>query len=268
MIIRDFLKRIWLKLSPSYRVSKRIEAQVENLQNKIPFISDEIKSLETTINQKYEKNIQEYINSLNHCRHMYKRGRDEDIDNSIDYFRLSSLELMASKFKEEKTTGECAELGVFRGEFARLINKYFPDRILYLFDTFEGFDIRDTEFDDEKNYRKAIHDFSHTSVKSVLDKMPYPEKCIVKKGYFPESINDDILPEFCFVSIDVDLYKPIYSGLEFFYKKLVKGGVIFVHDYENCDYEGVKQAVKDFSKAYDISYFIMSDICGSAVFIK
>ena len=41
--------------------------------------------------------------------------------------------------------GECAEAGVFEGDFAKWINQYFPDRKLYLFDTFEGFDMRDIE---------------------------------------------------------------------------------------------------------------------------
>jgi len=249
MKVRSLMKNILLMISPTYR-------SINNMERTLTFLFNKVESLEMR------------DAPLNRCRYMFKKARDNDIDNYLDYFRLSSLELIASKIKEEKIPGECAELGVFQGEFARFINKYFPDRILYLFDTFEGFDVRDTTYDDKNNYRKKIHAFSNTNTRLVLDKMPYPEKCIIKEGYFPESIDNDILSEFCFVSIDVDLYKPTYAGLEYFYSKLVKGGVIFVHDYENCDYAGVKQAVKDFSKNYGLSYFIMSDICGSAVFIK
>lgn len=36
--------------------------------------------------------------------------------------------------------GCVAEAGVFQGNFAKVINANFPDRKLYLFDTFEGFD--------------------------------------------------------------------------------------------------------------------------------
>lgn len=49
--------------------------------------------------------------------------------------------------------------------------------------------------------------------------MPNKEKVVIKKGYFPESIqNDENLKneKFCFVSLDPDLYKPILEGLEFF----------------------------------------------------
>ena len=45
-----------------------------------------------------------------------------------------------------------AELGVYRGEFAKEINKVFPDRTLYLFDTFEGFAEQDCDTEVKKGY--------------------------------------------------------------------------------------------------------------------
>lgn len=37
----------------------------------------------------------------------------------------------------------------FRGEFAKYIHRAFPHSKLYLFDTFEGFDQRDVEYEKE-----------------------------------------------------------------------------------------------------------------------
>ena len=56
--------------------------------------------------------------------------------------------------------------------------------------------------------------------------MAHPDNCIVKQGFFPETATD-VEDTFCFVSIDTDLYEPIYQGLKFFYPKLEKGGYIF-----------------------------------------
>ena len=42
------------------------------------------------------------------------------------------------------------------------------------------------------------------------------ENCIIKEGYFPET-TIGIEEIFSFVSIDVDLYEPMYAGLQFFY---------------------------------------------------
>ena len=54
-----------------------------------------------------------------------------------------------------------------------------------------------------------------------------------KKMCIRDSSIEEALPSFCFVSIDTDLYKPTYVGLSEFYPKLVKGGVIIIHDYNS-----------------------------------
>jgi O-methyltransferase len=64
----------------------------------------------------------------------------------------------------------------------------FPDRKLYLFDTFEGFDERDVKIELKNNYSAGNQDFSNTSVELVLNKMKHKDNCIIKKGFFPETI--------------------------------------------------------------------------------
>lgn len=51
---------------------------------------------------------------------------------------------------------------------------------------------------------------------------------------------------FCFVNLDMDLYKPTLEGLLFFYPLMVHGGIIVVHDFFSKGYEGVNAAVKEF----------------------
>ena len=204
------------------------------------------------------------------CSNMtkYIERKRPDYVFDFDIVRSSSLELVAHEIYESKIAGDVAELGVYRGDFAEKINKAFPDRTLYLFDTFEGFDERDIEKENQEGHNRKYHDFSKTSEKSVLKRMRFPENCIVKKGYFPETARG-IENNFVFVSIDVDLYEPIYQGLRFFYPRLVKGGYIFVHDYnQEKMYPGTKVAVKKFSKETGVSFFPLSDIAGSAIFFK
>ncbi|GBU25088.1 methyltransferase [Fibrobacteria bacterium R8-3-H12] len=198
---------------------------------------------------------------------MYLIGRDrEKWIYNYDYFRRSSLELVAGELKERGITGSVAELGVYRGYFAQYINYLFPTQKLYLFDTFEGFS--DKNFKNESNSSWIDQDFSNTSVELVLKKMKYPDNCIVRKGFFPETALGLENEEYIFVSIDTDLYEPMYEGLKYFYPRLKKGGYIFVHDYNCVAYSGVKNAVKQFSKENDISFFPLSDQMGSVVFVK
>ncbi|MCL2712186.1 MAG: TylF/MycF family methyltransferase [Methanomassiliicoccaceae archaeon] len=185
----------------------------------------------------------------------------------FDYVRVSSLELVAEEIYDKAIDGAVAELGVYRGDFAKIINEAFPDRKLYLFDTFEGFDDRDTNIEKEKKFSEGDQDFSDTNIELVLSKMKHPENCIVKKGYFPDTAKD-VNESFVFVSIDADLYEPIYNGLVYFYKNMEGGGVIFVHDYNNDVYKGAKEAVRKFCAENDIGYFPLSDACGTAVIIK
>jgi O-methyltransferase len=72
--------------------------------------------------------------------------------------------------------GNVAELGVYRGDFAQYINIAFPDRKLYLFDTFEGFDEKDITLEEKQNYSCARSDFSKTSIERVLNRMKYKKR--------------------------------------------------------------------------------------------
>lgn len=187
--------------------------------------------------------------------------------NYFDYIRLSTLELVATEINNRGLKGNVAELGVYRGGFAKLINEYFPDRSLYLFDTFEGFDKRDAMVEKEAGFSTASQDFSNTSVQEVLKVMPNVEKCIPKIGFFPETA-EGLTDEFVFVSLDADLYEPIYKGLAFFYPKLVSGGYIFVHDFNNEDYKGARKAVEQFCKEQNINFLPLPDLCGTAIITK
>ncbi len=142
--------------------------------------------------------------------------------------------------------GNVASLGVYRGDFARYINESFRDKVLYLFDTFEGFSQEDVQKDTDMAKCLGAKHFANTSVELVLSKMPYPEQCIIKKGWFPQSAKDLEHESFCFVNLDCDLYEPILAGLRFFYPKMVSKGVILVHEYFFCGYVGVREAVEEF----------------------
>jgi O-methyltransferase len=194
--------------------------------------------------------------------------RDREIDtNYFDYIRLATLELISHEINTKKLKGNTAELGVYKGKFARYINQYFPDRLLYLFDTFEGFDDRDIISETKEKLSSGDQDFSDTSIEGVLKRMPFPEKCIPKKGFFPESAKN-VYDSFVFVSLDADLYEPIYNGLAFFYPKMVAGGYIFIHDFNNDNYKGARKAVEQFCDENKINYLPIPDFGGSAIVMK
>jgi len=201
-------------------------------------------------------------NSLNYLK------RERKIDkNYFDYIRLSTFELVSQEINTKKIEGNVAELGVYKGKFARYINKYFPDRTLYLFDTFTGFDSRNIAKENKENFSSGNQDFADTSIDIVLSIMPNPDKCKPIKGFFPESAKG-IEDTFAFVSLDADLYEPIHSGLGFFYPRLTKGGYIFIHDFNNDLYKGSRKAVEDFCLENNIGFVPIPDSGGTAIITK
>lgn len=168
----------------------------------------------------------------------------------MDYFRYRTFELVANEIIKNNVDGNVAEVGVFKGTFSKMINAKFPDKKLYLFDTFESFD--SDEFNDELEKGRCpdnfLEVFKNTSVDKVLADMEYPDNCIVRKGLFPATAAGLEDARYAFVSIDVDFEKSILDGLRYFYPRLNRGGELFVHDYNNRFLEGVKKAVKTYEQ--------------------
>ena len=189
--------------------------------------------------------------------------------HGMDYVRISTTELLSREINEQKINGEIAELGVYKGDFSKLLSDLFPNRKLYLFDTFEGFSEEDVKLEQKKVFSNAkTGHLGDTNIEIVIDKVTHKENIIVKKGYFPQTTEGLDNENYAFVSIDVDLYKPTYEGLCYFYEHLSKGGYILIHDYNLDYYKGVKKAVHDFSSKYGVSFVPVSDFHGSVIITK
>ena len=187
----------------------------------------------------------------------------------VDKVQHAMTQFMSQEVYRHNIQGAIAELGVFRGFNASVMNHFFPDRKLYLFDTFEGFDPRDLEVEATLGYdTKRYHDFRDTSIDVVMSKMPHKENIIVRRGWFPDTAVGLEEETFCFVTLDADLYQPIYEGLHWFYPRLAKGGYIVVDDFNWDDYPGTRKAVCDFSREVGISYIPIPNATGSVAIGK
>jgi O-methyltransferase len=195
------------------------------------------------------------------------RERSFDFTDRMDYVRNACLELLAHEVYRENIPGDTAEVGVYKGDFAQMINLAFPDRTLHLFDTFSGFHAEDKAFDLERAYHDHHEDFSGTSAGLVLSKMKHPENCVVHAGRFPETARG-LEASFVFVSLDADLYLPILEGLKYFYPRLAPGGALFVHDFAGSGYQGVRQAVLDYCREFSVGYVPLCDVGGSVIIAK
>lgn len=178
-----------------------------------------------------------------------------------DYVRLSALELLCRQL--DGVPGAAAELGVYRGRFARCINRLLPERLLYLFDSFAGFE----GSAGAAEAMQAAHE--NTSIRQVLDALPYPERAIVKPGFFPESLGG--LEEcFCLVSLDVDFEAATLEGLRYFWPRLSPGGYLLLHDWGNPGLPGPAKALARYCEelGHRIPSVPLPDLGGTIVLCK
>lgn len=198
----------------------------------------------------------------------------EKISNQDILYFFKTRELFcqynAQLMNQRGLQGSVAEVGVWKGGFAKYINGYFSDRKLYLFDTFAGLDEQDIQ--EEKNrqipstfYIKNPQVYADTSVEMVRKVLPYPHQAIFMPGYFPESARN-VQDEFVFVSLDLGLYKPTLAGLEFFYPRMVSGGIILCHDYYSWQVEpGAHLAIDEFCSRHKLYPIAIGDRMSVAI---
>ena len=135
--------------------------------------------------------------------------------------------------------GRFAEVGVYQGVTAKLIASVKGDRELHLFDTFEGLPAASDK--DSGVHRVAQYACSLESVQAYLQGF---EQVYYHKGLFPDSAHGLDECQYAFVHFDVDLYEGTYACLEYFYPRMVPGGVMISHDYGML--AGVQRAFQEF----------------------
>ena len=181
-----------------------------------------------------------------------------------DYVRLATLELLCRRLTD--VPGACAELGVYKGAFSRCINALMPDRKLYLFDSFDGFEPGEASREVGTEAFLAAH--RNTNAQTVLRSMPHPQLVEAKIGFFPGTAAG--LEEcFCLVSLDADFEETTLEGLRYFWPRMSSGGYILLHDYRSC-LTGIASAVARFEAeiGHRLPAVPLCDIGGSLVLYK
>ena len=146
------------------------------------------------------------------------------------------------------------------------MNAMMPERKLYLFDTFTGYDERDIAKEQELRlsdakpgeYSLSRNEQDHLNER-ILGRMPYAEQVELRPGWFPETAFELEHEKYALVHIDTGLYAPTYSGIQYFFPRLSKGGVILVSGYTDGKSQSVCQAVRDLEAEYGA--FLITPLC-------
>lgn len=184
-----------------------------------------------------------------------------------DKMRFYSLWLQLKRIATNNVEGEIAELGVYKGETAKLIHHMLPDRTFHLFDSFNGLPKQVIREDCDGTVRPQTVKFDNTSPEEVLKYIKGNKNISIREGVFPDTAEGLDNSNFAFVHIDADLYQSTIDALNFFYPKLNKEGAIIVHDY-NHNWEGVKKAIDEFTLTIPEVFIELPDMYGSVLLVK
>lgn len=193
--------------------------------------------------------------------HLNDNERREILETD-DPVRYGTVLLALEQIEKEQIAGALAECGVYRGTMSQFLHKHAPTRLLYLFDTFEGFDPRDVEGTQDERFRD-------TSAELVRSAFGSADTIVIRQGYFPESAKGLSEERFAFVMIDFDKYRPILAALDFFYPRMHRGGYVVLHDYNSTESDyGCFRAATEFLASKPERLITIPDKWGSALFRK
>lgn len=152
--------------------------------------------------------------------------------------------------------GDIAECGVFQGgsliPIAIWCRNHAPERTVYGFDSFQGFDQAiavDFDLGGADDRDKRIGGFAETSFEHVMRKLEFfglRHMVNLVPGYFRDTLPYAETRQFAFVHLDVDLYESYRDCLAFFYPRMVPGGIILFDEYNDPPWPGCNKAVDGF----------------------
>jgi len=146
--------------------------------------------------------------------------------------------------------GDFIECGTNKGFLAKIIIDYLDldskGKEFYLLDTFEGFDekyLNPVELANGK--RSGGYEYCYDFVVSYFSRHP----CVrIIKGSIPETLSLVHSREVAFIHIDLNCVIPEIASINYFWDKLVTGGVVLLDDYGHAGHEEQQLAFDSFAQ--------------------
>jgi hypothetical protein len=187
----------------------------------------------------------------------YKLGKNTDIGVLKDYdFRWRIHVLLWAAAYASKLNGDFVECGVNTGVFARAIINYIRFQELnkkyFLLDTFNGLDPRyssdyEMQYDKMMGYKNQSDLYQH--VQKIFSEF---ENVKIIQGSIPDTLSEVESEKICFLSIDMNCVYPEIEAINYFWDKIVPGGIIVLDDYGYPGHMNQKNAFDEFAKKKDI----------------
>ena len=159
--------------------------------------------------------------------------------------------------------GDFVELGCYKGDTSLLLAEVVeksveksvenPAKKLWIYDSFEGLPekSRSDMSTVGEDFRSGELFVTKREVKErfLRAELKVP---IIKKAWFKDLKEEDLPKRIAFSFLDGDFYDSIRDSLRLIEDKMVSGGVVIVHDYDNPALPGVSKAVDEWIKGKEL----------------
>lgn len=166
--------------------------------------------------------------------------------------------------------GDFVECGVNTGAYARAVIEYvnFPElnKKFFLFDTFGGLVFEQISESEKEIGLDQLYQNNYKDVYSQVKKTFAPFNVEVVKGAVPSTLSACTSENIAYLSIDMNVTEPEIAAANYFWDKIVKGGVVVLDDYGFPPHINQKRAFDKFAKQKNVE--ILSLPTGQGIIIK
>ena len=160
---------------------------------------------------------------------------------TMDGIRWRAHTALWAAFHAKQLEGDFVECGVYRGFLSMSIMTYIDfasmtDRKFHLIDTYSGLVPELVTEEDSAAYRNDYED-CYEFVKQSFAKY---ENVNVVRGSVPEILPSANISKVAYLSIDMNCTQPEVDALEYFWPRLVSGGLVVLDDYGFPGHEAQK----------------------------
>ncbi len=166
--------------------------------------------------------------------------------------RLRALHDAANRVMRSRIAGDIVECGSAKGGSAALLALALEaagsDRLIWIFDTFEGLPEPSANDPDQELARKYVGTCKGTleEVTALFRDLSILQRARMVKGLFQDTLGRTPVETIALLHIDGDWYDSVMTCLQTLYDRVTLGGIVQIDDYGH--WEGARKAVDDFFK--------------------
>jgi O-methyltransferase len=216
---------------------------------------------------KKERFVRAYRAGMESGHRYSKLAGTSDADIHLE-FRVATALWAAAHCRQLE--GDFVECGVYTGIFSLAVCDYIDfnktGKHFWLFDTFAGHPNDQKDTAERPAYTSEIVEAYSDHYEMTKAKFAkFPNASLIR-GSVPDTLPMVPIEKVCYLSIDMNLWKPEVAALDYFWPKLVPGAIVILDDYGRSQFPLLCENEDRWAVAHGVEILTMAN--GQGLMIK